>query len=340
MYRVSIILLLIISFVRVTGQTLFVDPVNGQKHARGIIDDPISDLADAVARASDFSGDEPITIKLAPGLYLLSDQLVLAPLKKLPDTIHYTIEAMTNPDAPDWVPVKMPVIQSVSANNKNWGNFDHCAGIQVQRNNVCLRGIKFVGNTNPGVVYYYPVERHFQELSGLMISQCLFVGNRSSAPIQGAVFAQGKNIKIEHTVFYQCKNAVLCFMNVSGFALTYSIIYGSYEAAIMFGKYSDFVFSNNVIANNNCFWVSIKDYTSHYVFSNSVITDNKVFMGLNGDTIEVDKRTMPVMHHVQRFGKVELNGACKDTLLRNYLQLSAASAGQHTNAGIFRINGL
>lgn len=342
MYKliIGLYFLCLIPSVKTVAQTLFVDPAKGRDNASGSINDPLLSIGEAVNRANDFTGNEPVTIKLAPGLYILTDQVVLKHFKAKEDTTRYTIEAAIMPDDTGWLASKMPVIQSVSPNNKNWAKFDHCTGFQVERNNTCFKGLKFVGNSNPAVVYYYTIERHFPELKGMEVSQCIFVGNRNSAPIQGALFAQGSGIKVDHCIFYECKNALLLFLSVNGFSLTNSIIYGAYEGAIWFGKFSDFVFRDNVIANNNCFWISMKDYTPRYTFTNSLITDNKIFMGLNNDgVIESDEKTVPITKDVQRSGKVMLNVVDTDTIPMSYLNLSPASAGRNIPAGLFRSAG-
>lgn len=319
------------------AQTLFVDPLKGKAGASGATRDPVASIGEAVRIAERFSGKEPVIIKLYPGLYLLNDQVELKPFANGNDTTSYSIEAVILPDDTGWSPAKMPVIQSVSPNNKNWKSFDHCAGLQVLRNNVHFRGLKFVGNSNPSVMYYYAIERHFPQLSGLDISQCIFTGSRNSAPMQGALFVQGPNINIDHTIFYECKNAVLAFMEVTGFSLTHSIIYGSYEGAIWFGKFSDVNFRNNIVASNRCFWIGMKDYASRYLFENSVITGNEILMGTNNDgIIEKDTVTKFQLRHVQLSGRVELQMASTDTIPRNYLHPVKGTAGYELHAGLFK----
>jgi hypothetical protein len=326
------------------SQTIYVDPLKGNDGATGLWNQPVASIARAVHLAANFTGAEPVAIKLFPGLFLLTDQIELNPYKTVTDTAgkndtsRFTIEAVVLPDDTNWLPSRMPVIQSVSPNNKNWKSFDHCTGFQVQRNNIHFRGLKFVGNSNPGVVYYYAIERHFPELKGLNISQCLFTGSRNSAPIQGALFAQGPGIKIDHTIFYECKNAVLSFMNVSGFSLTNSIIYGSYEGAIWFGKFSDIKFRNNIVANNRCFWVSMKDYEPHYVFENSVIVNNDIFMGVNNDgLIEPDSKIKPSLRQIQQSGQVQLQMVSTDTIPKHYLHPVKGSPGSELGAGLFLV---
>jgi hypothetical protein len=90
-------------------------------------------------------------------------------------------------------------------------------------------------------------------------------------------------------------------------------------------------------SNNNCFWVSMNDYTPHYIFENSLITDNKIFMGLNNDgMIERDKKNLPITKNVQRSGKVVLNIVTTDTISRSYLHPSPESDGRNIPAGIFQ----
>lgn len=338
MKKIRVLLLLpVFFFTWAHAQTLFVDPVKGQSNAAGDSDHPVTTISEAVRLTRNFSGNDPITIKLYPGLYLLKDQVELDSFANGNNIQLLSIEAVTLPDDTAWSPAKMPVIQSVSPNNKNWKAFDHCAGFQVQRDHVAFRGLKFVGNSNPSVVYYYAIERHFPELEGLEISQCLFVGNRNAAPIQGALFVQGPRIRIDHCIFYECKNAVLAFINVTGFSLTHSIVYGSYEGAIWFGKFSDVNFHSNIIAHNKCFWVSMKDYTSRYRFDNSVITANDMFMGLNHDgVIEKDHQTKPELRQVQLSGRVELQMVTTDTIPKNYLHPVKNSAGTQLRAGLFK----
>ncbi|WP_230379652.1 hypothetical protein, partial [Microbacterium sp. ZXX196] len=69
-----------------------------------------------------------------------------------------TIEAAVMPDDPEWLPGKMPVIQSASGNNSQT-QFPHAIGFLVAAGNVALKGLKFIGNANPDVKYYYPVVR-------------------------------------------------------------------------------------------------------------------------------------------------------------------------------------
>jgi len=322
------------------SQTLFVDAVKGNDEAKGTAAEPFRSLEKAVSAANVFSGDEPVKIKLAPGLYLLIHQIIISPFKKQTDTVKYSIEAMIMPDDDAWSPAKMPVIQSVSANNKDYGHFNHCVGFQIERNNVSLRGLKFLGNATPGVEYYYPVERHNPDLKDLEISQCYFIGEKNSSPIQGCVFTQGSGIHIDHCIFYGCKNAVLVFLKINDFSLTNSIIYGAYEGAFWYGYGESanlpFTFRDNIISNSNYFFVGYKGVHTNYVFNNSLIANNTHYMAFNGDSISPDTLNRPIEKNIRKSGTVTLNEVTANGIPKNYLNLSDSSAGKDISAGIFK----
>jgi len=334
----------IIFFVTVNlqlkAQTLYVDAIKGNDANSGTIATPLASLQKAVNIANGFIDNQPITIKLAPGLYQLTDKLHIESPKGTADTSIFTIEATVMPDDTAWQPGKMPVIQSVADTNSG-KKFKYCVGFQIARNNVSIKGVKFLGNPNPGIEYYYCIERQNEKLKGLEISQCYFIGDRNSAAIQGALFAQGADINIDHCIFYGCKNAVLVFLGLKNFSLTHSIIYGAYEAAIWYGygenSNAPFTFSNNIITNGNYFWISDKEHTHHYTFNNSLITNNKYYMGLNGMEIEgPDVKNTPIEVNIIKTGNVLLNEVTAQGVPHNYLNLSPGSAGNGLHAGIFK----
>ncbi|SEA64053.1 Right handed beta helix region [Arachidicoccus rhizosphaerae] len=224
---------------------------------------------------------------------------------------------------------------------KTRGEIPHASiAISVERDNVAIRGLKFIGNPNPMNEYYYPIERRNEKLKNLEIAQCYFIGNKNAAPIQGALFAQGEGIHISHSIFYNCKNAVLSFLNVRDFALSHCIIYGAYEAALWFGYGKDadlpFRFHNNVIAGCHYAVIGYKGLHHNYNFSNSLFSGNKYYLGVNGDQLQPDTINHPTENNVQKGGKVTLEEITVGSVPRNYLNLSPASAGSNLQAGIFK----
>jgi hypothetical protein len=323
----------------VQAQTVFVDVSKGRDEATGTSTDPVASLEKAVALAGEFTGNEPVTIKIYPGLYVLNHSLLLKTRKQENDIQPYTIEAAVMPDDTAWQPASMPVIQSVSPDNSTV-QFKHCGGIIAGKNNIHIRGLKFTGNANPTVKYYYPVSRENELLSGLEVSQCYFTGEKNSSPIQGAIWAHGAGIKVDHCIFHGCKNSLLLFKAIKDFSCTYSIIDDSYESAVWFGPFNnEFEFSNNIVANCNYFWVRPDSTAPKYTFSNSLITNCTHYMGFYSrmGLVPAEKNSH-MEKNVRRTGKVVLSEVKTEGLPKDYLNPLAGSDGSDLKAGIFKLS--
>jgi hypothetical protein len=61
------------------AEVLFVDPVKGNDDNRGTFEQPVASLAKAVAVANALTGEGPITIKLSPGAFVLTDKVSIIP---------------------------------------------------------------------------------------------------------------------------------------------------------------------------------------------------------------------------------------------------------------------
>jgi hypothetical protein len=318
---------------------LFVDPLQGNDHHPGTFKEPFATLAKGVSVANASTGDGPITIKLYPGLYVLTGKVSVKPVRARNQAARYTIEALTMPDDKDWSPDKMPVIQSVSANNST-EQFPHSVGILVAASNVSIRGVKFVGNPNPAVKYYYPITKDNESLRGMEVSQCYFIAEKHSAPIQGGIWAHGPDTDINHCVFYQCRNAILLFKSVTGFSITHTVMYGADESAIWMGPIeSGFVFRNNVVAKSRCFWVRPENSQPAYEFSDCLVTETDTYMGYYARGVVAmpgEKNSRIKETKVVKSGAVKLVEKTNEVLPREYLNLTPDSAGYGLGAGIFR----
>ncbi|GLU54428.1 right-handed parallel beta-helix repeat-containing protein [Dyadobacter frigoris] len=327
-------ILLFLFFQNLSAQTIFVDAIKGNDSGGGTVRAPLASIQKALDQAGGFTGKEAIHIKLLPGLYLLKDRVVIDKMRN--EAIWLTIEAAVMPDDADWEPTKMPVIQSVSANN-SVTQFPHSIGFLIASNNIALKGLKFIGNGNPEVKYYYPVNRENESLKGLDISQCYFIGERNSAPIQGSIWAHGAGTHVDHCIFYGCKNALLLFKSISDFSLTNSIIYGAYEAAVWFGAFnSDFIFKNNIVSNCAYFWLRAENTFPKYTFNNSLIINNDGYMGYyaKDGSIPADKNEH-IENQIRKSGSLILSEVKTNGLPKDYLNPTKESAGKELGAGIF-----
>ncbi|MEM1260691.1 MAG: hypothetical protein AAGH81_19360 [Bacteroidota bacterium] len=279
--KISRILFLVFvtTFSNLYSQQYYVDPSGGNDLNNGTLEKPLKNIKTAVTRGNGVTGSGTIEIVLLPGLYLLQDKMVINPIRILNDTTEFIIKAYHNPNDTDWLPSKMPIVQSVSNNNSKT-QFSHATGFLVASKNVRFEGIKFLGNSNPGVKYYYPISREDPSLENLTVEQCMFIGAKESSPIQGAIWAHGKKTKIENNVFYQCRNAILLFKNVEGFKISNNIISESYESAFWIGPVNPkFEFTNNVVFNNNAFIVGNKNLNYNSIFNKNMIQSNKIPFG-------------------------------------------------------------
>jgi hypothetical protein len=323
------------------AQTLYVDAQKGKNNATGTIKDPILTLDEAVLKTNGFKSNEPVTLKLNPGLYTVTHKLTLKTAGPANSTTPYTIEAVIMPDVKAWQPASMPVILSISGNNDTY-EFAHCDGFFVSRNNVNVKGLKFMGNPNTSVHYYYPIRRQDKALSGLNVSQCYFIGEANSSALQSSFWASGAGIHVDHCIFYNSKIAFVLGDNVNDFSLTHTIIDGAYNTAIWYGfakTTAKFTFKNNVITN--CYYVMVypvEDGQPSYTFSDSYITNNANYLGnypkpQDKFFAEANKHIKEV--NIVKKGTIKLVSVADDGMTRENLNLSTASAGISTGAGIF-----
>lgn len=342
-----IFLIALISFFcqKLNAQILYVDAAKGNDTYSGTIGAPLATLQRAVTLARDFSGREPVTIKLSPGLYELTTMLKIETKNNNNNAAKYTLEATIMPDDKDWKPWLLPVIQSVSVNN-NRKYFSHCSGILADRANICIRGLKFLGNSNPSVEYYYPIEKDTTVLNNLEISQCYFIGDRYGSVVQGAAYVEGPGIHVDHCIFYGCKNAVLAFENVKDFAITHSIIYGAYECAVWYGAISEkgpeapFIFSDNIVSHCRYLWAATKGHDhTYYSFNHSLISENANYVGMQDGNGGVMPLTVNEKYHendIRKTGTVKLIEVETEGFPHDYLNLAPGSDGKDIGAGIFK----
>jgi len=323
------------------GQTIYVDALKGKNNAKGTVNDPILSIEEAVLKTNSFKGDEPVTLKLSPGLYTVTHKLTLKTAGSAAGKEPYTIEAVTLPDDKAWQPTSMPVILSISGNNADY-EFAHCEGLFVSQNNVNIMGLKFVGNPNTSVHYYYPIRRQDKTLSGLNVTQCLFIGEANSSAIQSAFWAAGQGIHVDHCIFHNSKIAFVLSGNINGFSLTHSIIDGAYNTAIWYGfdgTQPKFTFKNNIITN--CYYVMVYPVEKGqpaYTFSDSYITNNKNYLG-NYPKAQDRFFAEPNKHikeiNIKKTGRIELVDVKDDGITKDNLNPTKNSAGKTTGAGIF-----
>jgi hypothetical protein len=322
------------------GQTVYVSAAKGNDQAAGTNAAPLKTLDEAVAKANKFSGNAPVKLVLGPGLYIVTHKLMIRTAGN-PGKVSFTIEAATLPDDKAWSPADLPVIVSVSANNSDY-DFPHCEGLLILQDNVTIRGLKFLGNPNNTVTYYYPIRRQDKTLSGLNVSQCYFIGEPNSSPIQSSFWAGGPGIHVDHCIFHNSKIAFVFNNNINDFSLTHSIIDGAYNTAIWYGfagTMPKFTFKDNIITN--CYYVMVypvENGQPSYTFSDSYITNNANYLG-NYPKAQDRFVAEPNLHirevNITKTGTIKLEKVKDDGITKKNLNPVSGSAGKSTAAGIF-----
>jgi hypothetical protein len=331
-------LLLIISLFLSQGnfaQVFYVDFQNGNDMNIGNVSMPFKTIQKAIEVTNKLTGQGGITIKMMPGLYLLSNRVDINPVRILDDNSKFIIESAIMPGDSSWTPLKMPVIVSCSTNNSET-QFDHSTGFLVASSFVEFRGIKFYGNSNPLVSYYYPITRENPNLKNLVVSQCVFIGDKNSSVIQGGIWAHGADVSINHNVFYQCRNAVLLFQNINNSVISNNIVYGAYESAFWMGDDKNLIFKNNIVSNCDYFWIGNPDSKIEFKIANSIISDNQHYRGNWGDGGIKENKKKFIETNINKTNRIFLVERNSERIPLTHLHIMPDSTGSDLSSGIFK----
>ncbi|MBK6836980.1 MAG: right-handed parallel beta-helix repeat-containing protein [Bacteroidetes bacterium] len=345
--RTLVLLCLLLSSQHGFSKTIFVDPNSGKSHSSGTLSSPLKTLDEAVKIANASVGNAPLTILLFPGLYTLTERLDLRSKANLSTQNRYTLEAYILPDDTAWKPEKMPVITSVADTAESWG-FPCSVGLMIATNHVTLRGLKFTGNPHPNHYgFYYPVGSEDKKLEDLEITQCLFIGDRFSSPVQCGILAHGNSIVVDHCVFYNCRNAIVYWKVDSirtNCAFTHNLVVGAYQSAVWTAMPdSNFQFHNNVIAKSNFGWIKNYYNPAQYTIENCVFSETNHIRGewQQPDTLVAKAETAPDLkeNNVLKNAIVQMaitnTTSMQDEIPVDYMSLVPGSPGEGLNVGLF-----
>ncbi len=342
----EILKILLITLLGVlNAQTIYVDIKKGNNKNKGTLESPIQTLDRAVGLVNNSKLGGSTIIKIASGVYTLTDKIVFSK-DKYTEKERLIIEAVVLPDDTSWSHEKMPVIISTSAASNNFG-FDCSIGIKIEVNHATIRGLKFLGNTDPEVYYYYPIGRSGKNLVDLEVTQCVFVGEKDAIPVQSGVIAHGNQIKVTHSIFYNCRNSVVYYFanedrDVERFSseMSYCIVDGAYESGIWTASPdNNFKFNNNIITNCKYTWVHNIDNNTKYSIDNCIITENENYITkLDGSIWEFSPSDIIYSEkNVLKEGDILLQKKTDDGLVmpKDYLHVQEGNLGSELNAGIF-----
>jgi hypothetical protein len=321
---------------------LFVDALTGDDSNRGSINKPLKTLGQAAKLANRQKKPGPATIRLSPGIYNLSDTVVFDNQGKYTEKERLTIEASVLPDDPKWKPSLMAVLLSTQDPrgpdklNKNTETYS----LKIKSSHVTIRGLKFLGNPLSNNMHAC-IERVNEYLDDLIVSQCMFVGDRDALNIYCPVIATGDRLIVDHCVFYGCCASVVYWDGLEGIggkgcAMRYCIVKDAhFSGAWTCQTAEDFQFHHNVITGCEYFWMRKNGDRQKYRVRDCIITNNKHYSGYgtatgpNGQTgseVTFDEK------NVIKEGNILL---VKDEKDKNYLHVTPDSLGSELGAGLF-----
>ncbi len=342
--RLLLAALVVMLLVRgANGATLYVDRLAGSDANSGTQEQPFRTLAKAAERVNGRTEAGPITIKIASGVYALSASVEFNSPLAFTEEDRLTIEAAVLPDDPRWKPALMPIILSTE-DPRSPGRRDALTStysIKVKESHVTIRGLKFLGN--PLLRNWHCcVERVGPKLDDLLVTQCMFVGNKEAANVYCAALATGDRFVVDHCVFYGCHAATVFWDGTEGIpgkgnAMRYCIVDGGHISGVWTCQTaSDFEFHHNIITRCNFFWMrkriadpKVYEVRDCVVAGNEQYSGYGVEMGPTGPTgAEVTYRE----ENVEKTGSVVLE---KDKTTRNYLHVMEGTLGSELKAGLF-----
>jgi hypothetical protein len=338
-----IVLTLVVLTANGFAETIYVDVRQGSDTNPGTKDNPVRSIGRAAEIINSDTEPGPATIKIAPGLYSLSKSVEFGSKRTYAETGRLMIEAVVLPDDPQWKPASMPVILSIE-DPRTQGNLDGLTatyGFKIAVSHVTIRGLKFLGN--PLLRNWHCcLSRIGDNLDDLLVTQCMFVGERNTMDIYCAALATGDRFMVDHCIFLNCNACTVFWDGPQGIAgkgcsMRYCIIDGAYISGVWTCQTAeDFEFHHNIVTRSEYFWVRKRtDDPRTYRLYDCVVTDNKNYSGYgveSGPTGLTGNEVTYQEKNIIKQGTVVLD---KDKKSRNYLHPVAGNLGSDLGAGLF-----
>jgi len=329
--------------VNVLAETIYVDARNGNDDNTGTKDNPVRTIGRAAEMVNSSTEPGPTTIKIAPGIYNLSESVEFNSVRPYTEKERLVIEAVVLPDDPQWKPALMPIILSIE-DPRRQGSLDELTatyGLKIGISHVTIRGLKFLGN--PLLRNWHNcISRIGDNLNDLLVTQCMFIGDKDVIDIYSAVLATGDGFVVDHCIFLNCHACTVFWDGPQGIAgkgcsMRYCIVDGAYISGVWTCQTAeDFEFHHNIITRSEYFWMRKRiENPRKYRLHDCVVTDNKSYSGygiesgptgLTGDEVVYEER------NIIKQGTIILE---KDKRARNYLHPIPDSLGYNLGAGLF-----
>ena len=326
------------------AETIYVDVRDGSDNNPGTKEKPVKTVGRTVEIVNSSTKPGPATIKIAPGIYSLSNSVEFNSTRPYTEKERLVVEAAVLPDEPQWEPAMMPVILSIEDPRRQESPAELTAtyGLKIGISHVTIRGLKFLGNPLSRN-WHCCLSRIGDDLDDLLVTQCIFAGDRNAIDIYCAALATGDRFVVDHCIFLNCHACTVFWDGPQGIAgkgcsMRYCIVDGAYISGVWTCRTAeDFEFHHNIVTRSEYFWMRKKiENPRKYRLYDCIITENKNYSGygvengptgLTGDEVTYDER------NIIKQGTVALN---KDKRARNYLHPASGSPGSDLGAGLFR----
>jgi len=325
------------------GETLYIDCRNGSDKNPGTEDKPLRTLEQAALMANSKAEPGPTTIKIAPGIYNIDKCVVFENTRPYTGKDRLMIEATILPDDPQWKPALMPVILSTEDPRQPGKPDRHTEtySLKIKINHVTIRGLRFCGNPLANN-WHACVERVGESLDDLLVTQCMFVGDKDACDIYSAALATGDRFVIDHCIFYNCHACTVFWDGLAGIAskgnaMRYCIIDGAYISGVWTCQTAeDFEFHHNIVTRSEYFWMRKPGDKQKYQVHDCIVTGNRYYSGYgvaSGPTGQTGTEITYEEENVIKEGEVTL---LKDKRARNYLHVAEGTFGSELGAGLFK----
>jgi len=325
------------------AETLYVDCRNGRDKNPGTKKQPLKTIERAAEVVNSVTEPGPTIIKIIPGIYNLPKCAVFENRRPYTEKERLVIEAVISPDDPTWKPALMPVILSTE-DPRQPGKLDkhtETYSLKIKISHVTISGLKFCGNPLANN-WHACVERVGENLDDLLVTQCMFVGNKNVLDIYCATLATGNRFVLDHNVFSNCHACVVFWDGLQGIpgkgnAMRHCIVDGAYISGVWTCQTGeDLEFHHNIVTRSEYFWMRKSGDKQEYRLQDCIVTNNRYYSGYgveSGPTGPTGSEVIFEERNVIKQGTLTL---VKDTRARDFLHVVEGTLGDDLEAGLFR----
>jgi len=324
------------------AETIHVDSRNGNDANPGTEEKPLQTIGQAAAIVNGSTQPGPTTIVIAPGTYSLSKCVALATKRPYTEKERLVIRAAALPDEPTWMPALMPIILSTEdpREPQQLDKLTETYSLKIEVSHVTVRGLKFLGNPLSRN-WHCCVSRTGENLDDLVITQCMFVGDRDTLDIYCAALATGDLLVVDHCIFANCHACAVYWDGPRGIpgkgcAMRYCIVDGAYISGVWTCQTAeDFEFHHNIVTGSQYLWMRKAGDHQKYQLHDCIVANNKYYSGYgveSGPTGQTGPEVTYEEKNIIKSGEVVLE---KDRRARDYLHLIKGALGSELGAGLF-----